>query len=66
MKETIVYTDLECLISLYLNGDLPIEETIFKYYVQPGREGWMHLDELKKQVQLRSVYPQTSNQKGKK
>ena len=66
MKETIIYTDLECLISLYLNGDLPIEETIFKYYIQPGREAWMHLDELKKQVQLRSVYPQSSNQRGKK
>lgn len=66
MKETIVYTDLDSLVALYVNGDLPLEENIFKYTVQPGKEAWIHVDELIDQVRLRSVYPQANNQKGKK
>jgi hypothetical protein len=65
-KDIIVYTDLESLVSLYINGDLPLEQIVFKYTVQPGREAWIHIDELKNQVKLGSVYPQASNKKGKK
>lgn len=63
--EQITYPDLEALMLLYKNGDLPEGEMAFKYMAAPGKEAWIHIDELRKQLSLRSVYPQANTTKGR-
>ena len=65
MSQT-VYTDLNSLILLYQNGDLPADELAWPYNVAPGKIAWVHRDELKKLVDLGGAYQQATNQKGKK
>lgn len=65
MSQT-VYTDLQSLVLLYQNGDLPEDELAWPYNQAPGKIAWVHRDELKKMVMLGGAYIQASNQKGKK
>lgn len=66
MSSPIIYTDLESLILLYQNGDLPQDQMAFPYRQPSGTTAWVHRDELDKQLALRSAYPQANTQKGKK
>ena len=66
MEERIVYTDLEALIILYQNGDLPEDQMAFPYKQLSGTTAWVHRDEIKKQLALRNAYPQANRQKAKK
>ena len=60
-----VYTDLNSLILLYQNGDLPADELAWPYQAAPGKVAWAHRDELKKLSELGGAYPQANTQKGK-
>lgn len=62
----IIYTDLDSLVELYRNDDLPIDQMAFPYRMITGSTAWVHRDELKRQVALREAYPQANTQKGKK
>jgi len=64
--EEIIYTDLEALVLLYRNGDLPEDQMAFKYNAAPGKITWIHRDELRKELALRGAYPSSNTQKGKK
>lgn len=64
--EEIIYTDLNSLVLLYLNGDLPEDQMAFKYNAAPGKLAWAHIDEIKKQTALGQAYPGANTQKAKK
>jgi hypothetical protein len=66
MTDMLIYTDLNSLIELYKNGDLPQEQMAFPYKQPSGTTAWVHVDELKKQLSLQHAYPQANTQKGKK
>lgn len=66
MNEMIIYPDLNALILLYQNGDLPMEQMAFPYRQPSGTTAWVHRDELSKQSALQHAYPQANVQKGKK
>lgn len=66
MSGEVIYTDLDCVIQLFNNGDLPADEMAFKYYAMVGKIQWVHRDELKKLSILHSSYPTSSNKKGQK
>ena len=61
----LVYTDLNSIIELYKNGDLPIDQMAFPYAQPGGKTAWVHRDELDKQVALQMAYPQANTLKGK-
>lgn len=65
MSQT-VYTDLNSLILLYQNGDLPADELAWPYNAAPGKITWAHRDELKKLSELGGAYPSANTQKAKK
>lgn len=65
MSNQTVYTDLNSLIMLYENGDLPADELAFPYNSGPGKVSWAHRDELKKLSALGGAYPTSNTQKGK-
>lgn len=60
-----VYTDLQAVILLYKNGDLPIEQRAFPYY-ENKQVKWVHQEHLKNLVALESAYLQANTQKAKK
>jgi hypothetical protein len=62
----LVYTDLNSIIELYKNGDLPLDQMAFPYEQPGGKTLWVHRDELDKQVALQMAYPQANTQKGRK
>jgi hypothetical protein len=66
MTDMLIYTDLNSLIELYKNDDLPIDQMAFPYRQLSGTTAWVHRDELKKQVALQDAYPQANTQKAKK
>jgi hypothetical protein len=66
MTDMLIYTDLNSLIELYKNDDLPIDQMAFPYRQPSGTTAWVHRDELKKQVALQAAYPQANTQKAKK
>jgi hypothetical protein len=66
MEERIIYPDLNSLIELYKNGDLPLDIMAFPYKQLSGSTAWVHIDELRKQLALQDAYPQANTQKGKK
>jgi hypothetical protein len=64
--EEIIYTDLNALVLMYQNGDLPEDQVAFKYNNPLGKIAWAHRDELKKQASLAAAYPTANTQKAKK
>jgi hypothetical protein len=66
MEERITYTDMNSLIELFKNDDLPQDQMAFPYKQPSGTIAWVHRDELKRQVSLQHAYPQANTQKGKK
>lgn len=64
--EQIIYSDLDALILLYQNGDLPHDQMAFPYKQPSGTTAWVHRDEIKKQIALREAYPSANTQKAKK
>ena len=66
MEERIIYPDLNALIELYKNGDLPEDQMAFPYRQLSGTTAWVHKDELRKQLALQDTYPQANTQKAKK
>lgn len=66
MEERIIYTDLNSLIELYKNNDLPEDQMAFPYRQPSGTTAWVHRDELRKQLALQSAYPAANTQKAKK
>jgi hypothetical protein len=65
-SEPIIYTDLESIILLYKNGDLPEDQLAFPYQLSPEKVAWAHRDEIKRLSALVEAYPSSNQQKGKK
>jgi hypothetical protein len=61
-----VYPDINALLLLYQNGDLPEDQMAFPYNAAPGKIAWAHKDELRKLAALSGAYPQANTQKAKK
>ena len=69
MIDLIVYDDLEVVIELYQQGDLDMNQLAFPYYASPiakmaKKASWIHQDELKKLVALKTAYPGSNTKKG--
>lgn len=59
--EPIIYTDVESLIDLLANGDLPTDALAFRYYKTAqdkldNKISFIHKTELKDQLVLRNTY----------
>jgi hypothetical protein len=66
MTDMLIYTDLNSLIELYKNDDLPADQMAFPYRQPSGTTAWIHRDELRRQLSLQVAYPQANTQKSKK
>lgn len=64
--EQIIYPDLDAVLLLYKNGDLPQDQMAFPYRQLSGTTAWVHIDEIKRQLALREAYPQANTQKAQK
>ena len=54
--EFLIYTDVDSLIDLLENNDLPLDQEAFPYGTAPNIK-WIHRTEIEKAYKLRMAYP---------